>query len=483
MHTDGRTVSLDDIARETSWDLYQTELHYEICRALAHQRSPDATTRKVLENLYALKSSVARKAAALMAYVQAAAVPVQRLRVNPAVRNMLPADWAQGVQFDEWTGAAEPYLGWNHVGLLLAKAVLHRVFRLFAAAPDGNPTLVRAWVEVSAAMYPAELRQGCVMVYPFALKVMRQVRFIRWCRREGVKTSLAGMPYPVLGILGRLLRRHANDLVLAQAEIQANAGHAQELLRRAPRRLLTSDEFETASFVLYEPLLRAGVEVVNTAHGVGNYCPHIAYSEFRVLTLSQSNFYALRNPHIRYTALATEKRQIKGLSDYAAARGKPVALVLIHQPFEVSPLKAEESVQWRLDAELARVAQVLCLQYRVKMHPNHRKPRNGVVHRSFQGEAVFDWSALDAFRPIFVTINSTVFFDARGVAPVLVFAGPTFEPSLYFTPPIMTITLQNAESVLRGLVPEDAWLRAAAVHARHTEAPGIEDAPAQATPA
>ncbi len=122
-------------------------------------------------------------------------------------------------------------------------------------------------------------------------------------------------------------------------------------------------------------------------------------------------------------------------------------------------------MQWALDAELARLAHVLCLQYCIKLHPNSRKPRNGFARRAFQGKGVYDWAALDGFRPIFVTINSTVFFDARGVAPVLVFAGPTFEPSLYFTPPIMTLTLQDAEAVVRSLLPEDAWQQAASFHA------------------
>lgn len=469
LHADGRRVSLDDIVRETSFDLYQTELHYEICRGVAHRRSDDPVARKVLENLYALKSNAARKATALVAYVQRSAVPVQGLCVNASVREMLPPGWGQGVRIEPWTGAAEPLIGWNHVGLLLAKALLHRLFRLFAGRSAAGDTLVRAWVEVSAAMYPTEMRRGQVLVYPFALKVMRQVRFLRWCRREGIRTSLAGMPYSLPAILAGLLRRQPNDLLLAQAEIRANARHAQELLARRPRQLMTSDEFETASLVLYQPLLAAGVKVVNTAHGVGNYCPHIAYSDFRVLAPAQSDFYLKRNPDIRYIPLATEKRQIKGLSHYSKAAGKPAVLVLIHQPFDLSPLRAEEAVQAQLDAELARLAQVLCLQYLVKMHPNSSQARKGATHRSFQGEPVYDWAVLDAFRPVFVTINSTVFFDARGVAPVLVYAGPTFEPALYFTPPIMTITLQDAEKALRGLLSEEAWMRAAAFHAQEAE--------------
>lgn len=465
LHADGRRVSLEEITRDTSFDLYQTELHYDICRAFAERRSDDSVTRKVLENLYALKSNTARKATALVAYAQRAAVPLQAVCLNTCVREMLPQGWGHGVRFEHWSGAPEPLISWRHVVLLFAKALLHRLFRLLARRAEGGDTLVRAWVEVSAAIYPDEVRQGQVLVYPFAMNVMRQLRFLRWCRLEGIRASLAGMPYSLAAITAGLLRRQPNDLLLAQAEMRANAFHAQELLARRPRQLLTSDEFETASLAMYQPLLAAGVHVVNSAHGVGNYCPHIAYSEFRVLTAAQSNFYVKRNPGIRYISLANERHHIKGLSPYIRQRGKPVALVLIHQPFEVSPLKAEEAVQWALDAELARLAQLLCLKYLIKLHPNSRKPCCGVARRAFQGEVLYHWAALDSFRPIFVTINSTVFFDARGVAPVLVFAGPTFEPSLYFTPPIMSLTLQNAEAVLRSLLPEDAWQQAAAFHA------------------
>lgn len=471
LHADGRKVSLSAIMCATSFDLYQTELHYEVCRALARRRGVSSVERKVLENLYALKSNATRKATALMAYVQRSAVPVQSVCINPCVRDLLPQAWGEDLDFLPYAGPPEPIIGWNHVGLLLAKTLLHRLFRLVPGEPRRDQVLVRAWVDVSAAMYPQEVRQGQVLIYPFALNLLRQLRFVRWCRRERIALSLQGLPYAPLRILASLLLRQPNDLLLAQAEIHANAQYGAELLRLRPRRVMTSDEFETASLALYEPLLAAGVQVVNTAHGVGNYCPHIAYSEFRVFTQAQSDFYARRNLDVRYTPLATERRQIKELSPYAQRRGRPVALVLIHQPFEVSPLKAEEAVQWALDSELARLAQVLCIQYLIKMHPNSRKRRKGLVRRAFQGEAIYAWAALEDFRPIFVTINSTVFFDARGVAPVLAFAGPTFEPSLYFTPPIMTLTLQNAEPVLSALLPENAWQQAAAYHALDSKQP------------
>lgn len=475
VRADGVCVALDDIARETSFDLYQTDLHYQICRTLARQRGNDDVSRKVLENLYALKSDVARRATALVTYVDTSAVAIASIRVSPAVRSMLPPRWAERFHFENWDGPAGPYVAWNHVALLLAKAVLHRLFRLLMRKSDEAALIVRAWVEVTAAMYPAEIRSGRVLIYPFALNVRRQLKFVRWCHAERLNLSLAGLPYPLGSILADIMCRKPNDQILASAEIKANARHALELLGLAPRQLFTSDEFETASFVLYDSLVSSGVEVINTAHGVGNYCPNIVYSEFRVVTPSQQAFYSARHPSIRYTPLPTAHRQIKGLPHYQQARGKPVALVLVHQPFESSPLKAEESAQWALDNELQRIALTRCVEYRVKMHPNYHGPRDGVGSRSLQGPPVFAWSDLSVFRPIFVTINSTVFFDCRGIGPMLVYAGLTFRPNLYFPEPFMPITLSDAEHVVSQLLPEDAWERAAAFHA---EPCSVREAPA-----
>lgn len=473
LHSDGSFLALDDIIISSSFDLYQTAAHYEICHSIAQRRSADPTIQKVLENLYALKSNTVRKITALVAYLNRTEVPVSRLCVNPTVREMLPKHLTEGIQFTPWVGSAESLIGWNHVGLLLAKAVLHRLFRWLPSTGNYESTFVRAWVDSSASLYPSEIRQGTVLVYPFALNLIRQLQFLKWCRREGIKFRLIGLPYSPLKILVDIVARRPNDLILAYAEIAANKRHSKELLDLAPSRLLTSDEFETASIVLYQSLLTAGIEVINTAHGVGNYCPNIAYSEFRVITKAQRDFYMERNPNIRYTLVNSKIRRPKGLLPYAESIGKPVILVLIHQSFEVSPLRAEEFVQFQLDSELARLSKLFGVKYLIKIHPNSHNSRTVRGQRSFQGESIRDWSELVAFRPIFITINSTVFLDVRGVAPVLAFAGPTFDPFLYFTPPIMTFTLQDLESVLRGLLQEDVWLKAAAYYAKDYPEPPL----------
>ena len=465
LHTDGRKVLLSDIVRETSFDLYQTQVHYEICRTLSERAGTDPTTRKVLENIYVLKSSQTRAASALVAYMSSTATPIACIGVNSSVRSLLPASVLTGVSLADWRGPASQYVAFGHVALLIAKSILHRVFRCFERKRQPGGTVVRGWVEVTAQMYPAEIQQGRLLIYPFALNVARQLRFILRCRRTGIDFSLAGQPYPLVRAFRMLFARVPHDMILAELEVIANQRHAEELLRERPQCLFTSDEFEAASFVLHDRLIAGGIRVVNTAHGVGNYCPHISYSEFRVLSDSQHAFYVKRNPSVQYTLLGSMPSRTMPLEPYRASLQKPAMLVLIHQPFEDSRLPAEAQAQRRLDVVLSEVARRLSIEYAIKMHPNHRSKQIGRAKAAFNGKPIYDWATLGAWRPIFVTINSTAFFDARGIAPVLVYAAPTFEPSLYFPQPFLTITVDAAEQTLRRLLSPLGWARAASLHA------------------
>lgn len=470
---DGSRVLLDEILLGTSFDLYQTAEHYDICLRAARSESSDPMVQKVLANLFALKSTTARKATALAAFFRRAEPRIEAISVAPGVRAMLPDCVVEGVRFETWRGPDESHIAWNHVVLLLCKAVLHRLFRLYPGAPERGATLLRTWVEVSASLYPDALLTGEVLIYPFALNVRRQWRFYRWCRQKKLNMRLAGLPYRPLQILSDIVSRRPNHMILARAEVSANASHALELLEHVPREVLTSDEFETGSLALHQVLLAAGVEVINTAHGVGNYCPFVAYSRFRVLSRSQSTFYAQRNPAIAFDLIPNDSHKLDGLPPYSASSGKPLAVVLVHQSFELTQLVAEGRAQKRIDVLLAQLAAQLGFKYLIKMHPNSRRPKGDGKFGAFAGEPIYDWSSLASFRPVFVTINSTVFLDVRGIAPALAYAGPTFDPRLYFPSPVMTFTSENIESILRHLSDNGNWLSAAAFHADGSGAPPL----------
>lgn len=462
---DGSVVVVREIIDRTSFDLYQSAIHYSICHELARTRSTNETTRMVLENIFSLKSPVARKATAIVEYAESSTIQVSSIRVGKSVFEALPLDWKRRFKVEVIESLKEPLVDWRNVVLLILKAVMHRIFRLAPVCVQPATPIVRSWVEVSEKMYPMEVRRGHVLVYPFALKFARQLKFLRWCRKERVRFSLMGAPYNIPRILRSIFRREPNDLIMAKAEISANNLHGLELIRLKPQIVLTSDEYETGSFVMHRQLLAAGVNVINTAHGVGNYCPNVAYREFRFISEAQANFYKERNSSICFVPIVPEVRRSNGLSHYSSKITAPPALVLVHQPFDTSMLNAEAEALKRLDGMLSVLSKKLGVPYFIKMHPNFRRMSPFTSGYRYFGEAASNWSVLDVFRPIFVTINSTVFFDVRGAAPIIVFRGKTFNPSIYFPGSFISFNFDDAEAIICGLLDSSSWIKAASIHA------------------
>lgn len=464
----GKKIKISEILRLSSFDLYQTSLHYDICLGLSKRRASDMVEQRFLMNLYALKSSLVRSATALTAYIYNSNSPVAEFFICSKLLSILNPELTKDVIVHDWHGREPGYLNKSQGLLLLAKAVAHKLFRLMTQISqrrNGGEFLVRGWVEVTPKMYETEVRCGTVLIYPFALNLIRQVKFIAWCSKEKINYELAGLPYSITKIAAQLAVGVSCDLILLDAEKNANRLHGEELLLRQPKAIFTSDEFETAAFLLYEELLASGVRVVNTAHGVGQYCPHICYSEFRVISDSQGRFYKERNPLIKYSLLPASNSRIAGIDQYEMSLEKPLAFVLVHQPFAESGLIAEDIAMRNLDDALLAMSQKLSITYFVKMHPNSNTRFFRMHRNKLKGQAIYDWSDLNKFRLIFVTVNSSVALDVRGLGPALVYAGTSFEPSLYFPEPILCIDESTAESVLESLMSVENWARASAVHA------------------
>ena len=72
----GERLTLDSLLAESSFDPFQSELHYGICKAAASRLASDETLLKIIENLYALKSRHIRKVTAL-ASLAGTGVPIR----------------------------------------------------------------------------------------------------------------------------------------------------------------------------------------------------------------------------------------------------------------------------------------------------------------------------------------------------------------------------------------------------------------------
>ncbi len=465
---EGELRTLDEILQESSFDLFQGELHVAVSERLAeYDSSLTGDSARVLHNLLFRKSKEARRLTALCVFVGTYRERIKAVELSERSASVVRSVIGATVQIEIVSVRPRPLLERTHVGLYLAKAMLHWIFRQIGRREAAASVVVRAWVEVTLTLYPKRAKESVLLVYPFALKVWRQVHFFRTLRSQNYRFRCAGIPYPVFSVLIRILTGQESARVLAVAECEANLRHASELLRLGPSEILTSDEFEVAAFVLHGRLLASGVRVTNTAHGVGHYSPWVAYTDFIVFTETQKAFYLARNKQISLKVVPQLGRPVP-LPNFELSVQAPLGLVLVHQPFESTPLHAEALAQYELDCRLADLAQSQGMDYALVRHPNMAVPRREWKERTFRGRLLASWSELTAARHIFFVINSTAFFDLRGAGVIVVHMGPTFSPSVYFPSPFLGAKLEDLPKLLEILNEPEAWLRASSLHANGT---------------
>lgn len=461
---DGTIRALSDIRARYSLSIYQIELFYAVCEQKARNSGLSGIRHKVLVNLYALKSSRIKDLAALVYFLREEGHKCAQIQVHDDVLELLaaflPEFCATVVSLGPYR---RPYITPSITAFIGLKIICHRLFRLcnWRAAPAS--VIVRGWVDVTASMYRSELLGAQLLLYPFPYGLIRQYRFYRECRQQRLDVRLAGLPYRWSALLKLLsLRPQVEQIV--EIEVQAYERYSDELLAQGVQALYTSDEFEVASVALYEHLIASGVKVVNTAHGVGLYAPYVAYSEFRGVNFAQADFYRLRWPALQ-PVVRQGKNSVLALDEAAQARHLPVAVVLLDQNFMDFNCIAEAQALLRTQALLEAACASHDLALFLKVHPNSKDDTAG----ERQGNAlqrIKQWTDIKGWRPIFVTVNSTAFYDVQGYGPILICNEPSFFPEIYFGEGLLTYTFENLEQRIEALLDENSWHDASKRHAQ-----------------
>ncbi|HIJ94487.1 MAG TPA: hypothetical protein HPP94_01835 [Desulfuromonadales bacterium] len=453
---DGRTIIFQDITNSVSADIYQDDLHYQVCESLADKYEIEKSLHQVLVNLLALKSFRAREITALCWYIENYKSNIVEVFAYDDVCLSLKSQGLGDIIVNQLGIAKVPLVTRRQTITVLVKAILHKLFRLFSRKPKVGVDVVRGWVEVTESMYPDIIRTAEVRVYPFPYGIIRQINFINKCRKLGVLWSFDGLPYSFKDIFRIVFAPNMFEIAITQLEYNAFSLYSREVMGWNPNTIYTSDEYEVGSVAFYSILTHNNIKSVNTAHGIGWYCPYVAYSEFRVFNHGQGDFYRKRNSSM---ALVLRERNNAILPiDYDSCRNAThVAFVLIHQNFDDFQMPAERSAQLRL-GNLIKEASAKCkVPYFVKLHPNTRPSDVTAVSRSLWGDPLIEWKTLTGYRPIFILINSTTFFELRDIAPVLVYSAPSFKPELYFESGYNTVCLESCKEILVSLLNLDMW--------------------------
>ncbi|AYF47617.1 hypothetical protein [Pseudomonas sp. PS01298] len=457
--SDGSVIHIGEIRDKCAQSIFQTSLFYDVCDFLARAHKLDGLEHKVLVNLYALKSSRVKDIAALAYYVNEHVDGVFEVcALDDSIAVLQELIGAESIVFRRLGGAPHAYIEKANRQAIAMKIILNRLFRLVPSRVSVSPSIVRGWVDVTEAMYAKEVFSSSLLLYPFPFGMARQFRFFRSVKKRGGKVRFSGLPYQLSGLLRLLFAKGRGDVDVVRIETSAYQRYARELIAEGVKVVYTSDEFEVASIALYERLIEAGVTIINTAHGVGLYSPYVAYSEFKGINASQSNFYQQRCSGLKPSIRKSRNTKLP-LASVDASRALPPAVVLLDQNFLTFNCVAESNALVQTQRILEEFCSAKNVPFFIKVHPNSSPTEqlNGSVR-------VRDWAAISGFRPIFVTVNSTAFYDVQGYGPVLVCDEPSFLPEIYFGGELLVYRYVNLVEKLLNLIQEDAWWTAASKH-------------------
>lgn len=401
----------------------------------------------VIANLLSLKSSLLREMMAIL-YQQQTVGDVVRVRA-PQIAIEILSKHISADRIPEFeTEPDAEILDRGIVISLLIKAFTHRAFRMLSRRICPGVDIVRAWVDVTFEMFPDEVQTSQIRVFPFPLRPSRQAKFIKSLRSRRYRWSFDGLPYSLARCIAIPFLRGKNLLnAIARVEHQAFSAYAKSVAQSSVPNVYTSDEFEVGSIASGNVFHRSGIRYVNSAHGVGFYCPRVCYNEFRYITTSQKSFYEHFSPGVtmrpRLGFETASPRTIGGSFKW---------IVFIHQRFLQKSHRKESEVELEILQSLSSITKKLGLEFVIKSHPNSDDLQPWLGQNAVSATVHTRWDEIDANRCVFVTISSTAFYRARDFGPVLVYKGNSFFPEIYLDGSLETFDLSTIEEKVVELV-------------------------------
>lgn len=423
---DGRWVDAASLRRELSADIFQRQAHYDLTGAFARMSGVPDDVEPVLHNLLAMKSPLLRDVSAALFLVDHDPKGVREMRVSPDIAKVLRG-FAPHAPITEQAGMDAELITRKTALTTVAKAIAHRLYRVRRKPYAAGRAVIRAWVDVTLKMYAMEASTAQVRVFPFPLNRRRQRSFVDELKRRRIEWTRDGLPYR-LSAIPRLFMVGRDRLpqAIAQFEQQAFVDFASEVGRSGAGPIYTSDEFEVGSVAAGQSFRKTGIGYINSAHGVGFYCPRTAYSQFRYLTESQRDFYSSASPGTEFVRRTT--------SNFVLARPPSrdtdrLSVVFVHQDFESAGLVAEARVEREIMTSLDTMDLPTHVSRYVKIHPNaDLQPFQSKVEACKIATA---WDDIGTGKFLFLIINSTAFYDLVGAGDVAIFKKFSFYPEIY----------------------------------------------------
>lgn len=168
--------------------------------------------------------------------------------------------------------------------------------------------VLRAWVDLSENIYLKKLKKTLHKTiihvnpgYIGDLPSKRQQKYLEYLKTNNRNYFFYVPKINIYEVVKKALMINFNPIFkdiklgLVNIMVQRNAldNYVKYLNKNFPfiREFYTKEEFDTGTTYLTEKLQIHKIKVINSAHGLGVYCPYINYDEFYVFSRSQKNYY------------------------------------------------------------------------------------------------------------------------------------------------------------------------------------------------
>lgn len=282
---------------------------------------------------------------------------------------------------------------------VLVKVVFHWLYRLHFIFSRKILTkhLFKCWVEINTTSWGQDfdVEEKQVLIVPFPLGWKRHMNFIKSLHSQKILYRFYGYPYSLIKLVKFLLIR--NVKLLAELEIGAARGAAEDIMKVATRHYYVMDDVEAASFETNNLLESQDLIVNFKAHGIGRYSIFYSARNATFFNESQANFYKTFNSFQTVTV------------EHPTRRVQTDKLLLKRVCFvsQLSVTQSEEYAKIELSCveKLKALSRAKGVPFYIKSHPNQVK-----LHYTDVDEIEFDAVKEDR-GTLFFTIYSTAYYD------------------------------------------------------------------------
>lgn len=453
---DGRSIALSKLPTQVPSLCFQGDLHLSVCYRMAMMRGSGTEPNPIFLNYLFVKSDRARQLTAMIALIKAGRIAVREVRSS-----WIDRDWSDLLGETATIlckGRSAERVSCRQLLRFAIKCFCSRIFRIIGGKKSADD-VVRAWVDTTDAVLADAVARSHLLIYPFAGNVMRQVRYIRRCRRLNRSFSLCGVAYGWFDVVRVILAKRESQVDrYCSLEARAYAAHARELINSGVRHVYATDEYEIGAPALHGALMERNVTSYNATHGIAVYGPCVRYSHCRFHSDHQLQHYRKHGQFCTYDFhdihdLLHDSKENPRID---AGAKTPIAVYVLGN-WRASRKVYESKLEQRAIDALRRACGSLSIELMLKAHPNLRRSQRFLISKRYGAKVLTKWNQLSGTRPVFVNLLSTAYYDLVKTGPCLFVADELIDPSIIFGDHVDCINVDRMKSEIEPFVTSDYW--------------------------